>query len=854
LIQHLHSCLLIDGSTTVVDLALTILIMFIPHITTSLVNDLPKLFLIYARIVCWDQYSRDGSDRQARSETSESEQGSEPELSHVLHFDPTWDSIDCGIDGVQSVTPKANYLFTFLYGLFPLNFMNFVRKPRRYLKMKSYPNAGDLDFHGELIKTRTEIHRTQHRLHPNFFTTTPGDELTDNRWLKSDPADLVTECLGLCIAIATTFNDPGPPPTTKLPELPKRPRKQSSRSTIPIGDEETILPGTLTPVDIMPSNSWRNTQSSTLTTSSTYYHVDALKLPVRQSSRTTLLEPMSFSSRNTSPPGQSRTEDMVESPIEMRPQTPKRGDTKTGASAPPSPPRLATTPARTSSRKLQNFAQGLSRFPMPTQAMSVNDIQSTAILQRELMILKNDLNFERFQKQKYLEQIGHLHRKHIGEITVESDTQNLINKNRTLKGRLARADERHEQLKKEMATSRSQAKKFEDQQSARLKNYKEDERKWQIESQTLRHELDIARNECEGLKKLVVESERREHDYRNQLGALEHDMEEVNSLRTNLLDLEAKLREYELRDLEFERTKEEHENLGSELETTRLKLNSADSERERMRRQYEQKILSLEANARQSSQAAPGQLSASVQQMIDSALAASQSKLLQMRKNYTQLHHKFLELEIRNQELESQGQRPGSVLSLTKYADDAQLSTMGPGKVSRLPSVKQHDFAEPLILEEPYASQSLEGIHQQQQQGSYLSPTSPMALFAERPSRFDRSMTSQSVSPDQLSAMERVSTHDFQAHATEMLSSSSKSTYNDASSIKVQPQSEAREARVYGRGEPLLIQSTTVGWKHCTNLTITGGAQNLSKKKENVLTKKDRVTKTGGFRGLKGIM
>jgi Hamartin protein len=795
-IKHLHTCLLVDNSSTVVDLALTILIMFIPHITSTLVADLPTLFVIYARILCWDQYTK-RSDRPNLGEQSESDQGSDPEAKLTLDPDPSWDPIESS-EAEQFLAPKANYLFTFLYGLFPLNFMTFIRKPRRYLKMKGHAKSDQLDLHQNLIRSRTERHRSQHKLHSNFFTTTPEDELTDNRWVKSDPAELVSECLGLCIAVSFSLNDPGPPPTAKLPALPKKLKKQPSRAAIPAGDEDT-LGLAISPVeDHRPRSS---DHSTTLTTpSSAIYPLD-LKPPPRQLSHPSLLDHFSRQSRNGSPHSKGYTEELAESPTDMVPPPLRR----TTPSAPPSPSRSASTTPVNTIPKLQSFAQVLSRFPIPSPDLPGGELYNSAILQRELMLLKNELTFEKFQKQKYLEQIGHLQRKNMSDISVEADTQTLMNKNRALKARLSKFDERYEQLKKEVTASRSQAKKYEDQLTAKLKSLKEEEKQWQLENERLRHELTQARKECEELKNMIVESEQRENDSRTELGTLQIDLEEMSDIRSKLYEMSVKLREYEHRDLEFARSQETHHVLQSELETSRLKLNSSDAERERMRIKYEQKIFQLEASVRNVAQAVGGNGSMSglgnqpipnsIQQMIDSALAASQNKVQQLKKQYSQLQHRYLDLELRNQELEGNGPRPGSVLSLTRYADDSVIGGPSSARDSfisgNLParsrsSRRPHDFASPdnFIAEEDF-------MPDQQTQFAHAG----LALFPNTSSA-PPSRSNTSSERDMNMSLEQVITHDFQMSPMESLASTLK--YPDGQGMGGQGPNEQRS---YGRGK-----------------------------------------------------
>lgn len=697
LIQHLLNCLLIDTSATVVDLALTVLIMFIPHITSCLVSILPKLLLTYARVLCWDQYYNKTTEP---TETAETEDGTPPPEngSSVFDIDESWEQLQSDVDTVDAVHPQANYLFTFLYGLFPQNFMTFVRKPRRYLKMKNYPRADDLDLRQGLVRTRTEQHRCVHLLHPNFFTTTIEDELTDNRWLKTDPADLVTECMSLCIAVSHSLGDPGPPPTTKLPEIPKAvPRKQIPKTEgLLSSDEETSGAAS---VDTK-SNSWRNTQSTTITAPSTGFNVD-------KSSRASLPD-LSLQSRNNSP-GKGDGKD---------------GDETSPASRENSPPRPTSRPSSSANdfNRLQGFAQTISRSPNPISALPISMADNTAALQREIMLLKNDLNFERYLKQQHLAHIGNLQRKSVSEATVASETENLLNTNKTLKAKLIKANDLYGQLKRETTTSRNQAKKYEEQLSTKLKAYREEEKRWQAEATTLKHDLETSKREAEHLKNLIVESELREQDTRRKLITLQRDFEDLGTLRSQLVNAQAALSKFEMRDLDFQRSYEDQELLRTELEMLKMALTSRDAERERSKKTYEQKISVLEGRLR-TAQNAPGQgqLPASVQTMIESALAASNAKLSQLKKAHARLLQKYTDLELRNLELEAPERRsttsaggpgtarPNSVLSLTRYADDSALSgtallgrtnstraTVGTAQLARRP----HAFSDPSFFEE----------------------------------------------------------------------------------------------------------------------------------------------------------
>jgi hypothetical protein len=798
IIENLYNCILIDTSGTVVDLALTALIMFLPHITTSLVYSLPKLFVIYSRILCWDIYNKEG-EAPAETEGSDLEKSVHiAEANSALESDPSWEPLPRLFNTIEAVTPKANYLFTFLYGLFPLNFMNFIRKPRRYLKMKNYPGSHDLNLHQDAIRQRTEAHRATHKLHPNFFLTTPEDELTDNRWLKSDPADLVSECLGLYVANATTLNDPpGPPPTSKLPDIPKAPRnKHHVRPDALLAPDDDYV---TSPSEARSQNSsWRHTQSTTLTAPSVGTAFEP-SLPPRKTS-TDQLDPHSDSAREAStgvPTREGSPTGKSGRGIGSRPQS-RHGEKAAKKDVYgffPTPP-------------LQIFTQALAK---DHDGSPGSDIQNTAMLQREVMLLRNDLNFERFQKQQYLNQIGQLQRKHIKDATVESQNQNVLNAKKTLAAKLETSNRLYEQLKKESATSRSQSKRFEEQLTQKLKAAKEEEKLLQAEIQMLRHECDKQRKECEALQKLVVESENREQDSRNQLITQSLDIQEMESMQQRLQDMDEKLRDYQFKDLEIERAREDQDLLRNELKASRMNLDSRDAELDRMTKTYEQKISALNSRlqtAQEKSAPPSTQLSASVQQYVDNAMASSQSKLQQMKKNYARLLHKYTELELKCQELESGGRamsassnmRPSSVLSLTQYADDAAklpLAGSRESTVGRLHSLrKPHAFSDPLLMEGDISVSPVED-------NSRSNTSSSRGTYVNQPQRFEsfagtRPLRGISPPPLDTSSYEHSAAHDFHATTTGDMSNRHASRYmEDANNPRF---TSTPEARMHGRG------------------------------------------------------
>nr|POF16311.1 tuberous sclerosis 1 protein like [Quercus suber] len=265
LVEHLLKCLVNDTSTAVLSVALTSLIMLLPHIPGSLPSHLPRLFIIYSRLLCWEKFSP-LSDEAQRSLVTDDRIVTGPDVEDGygdVGVDMSWDKAAPKPALIETSTPELMTYFTYLYGMYPLNFMSYVRKPWRYLKNVDFPGADDFDLDQAVIRSRTEQFRQVHLAHPNFYNLTIEEELIDPKWPKSDPADVVAECNGLCINGRTSPLSPGPPPSGKLPEIPPLPPMTS------VGTRSGGCSPSISHASFKSGTSWRDNQSTALTASVT---------------------------------------------------------------------------------------------------------------------------------------------------------------------------------------------------------------------------------------------------------------------------------------------------------------------------------------------------------------------------------------------------------------------------------------------------------------------------------------------------------------------------------------------------------------------------------------------------------
>lgn len=610
LLDHLLQCLENDTSTTVISLALTVLIMFMPHLCNSLAKYLPRLFVVYTRVLCWDKFGvvhieemRFSGHPYSRTSTP---------VSIVKPESPTngvWQKLDSSFETASSTTPDVSDYFTFLYGLYPINLMTFIREPYKFLERADYNDIDQLDIEEETIRQRTEIYRQRHTLHPNFLVYTVETELSDqSRWMKVEPADVTAECIGLVNSNPLTESSRDRPrvdtlvpealiPTEDIPD-------ESLLSSDPV-DEDYLLnyddSSTYSSRAGDPSSQFNQNNNSSysevlgmFTRPPVGYGQKESPSPQPRDGKT----PDSPTIPHTlSPSDEDRVQDMIRLQETLRANFMDSKNVSTHsllqhnigpppAGHPPGPP--PGYGSVTASPRLDAYVHSLSHNTVPRSPAlrpAGTDTQgNVAFLQREVMLLKNDLNFERYLKQQHLSHIGHLQRKHIKEATAEAETQNFINTNKTLKAKLEEAKKAYAASRQETLKSKNQAKKWEAELTSKIRALREEQKAWRSEEESTKKALQAAREEADHLRKLLSESEEEGLRCRQKLQALTTEMDEVNKLRTFVDHLSNKLTDYESRSEEFEMQKHGEEAAVAQVERMKLRLQAREHESQSTKR------------------------------------------------------------------------------------------------------------------------------------------------------------------------------------------------------------------------------------------------------------------------------
>ncbi|CAK7268838.1 hypothetical protein SEPCBS57363_003297 [Sporothrix epigloea] len=677
LFDSLLRCLQIDTSTTVISLALTCLTMLLPNMPGTIVPYLAALFNIYARILFWDR-------EQPNADDLEKPISSLVEQSSALR---TWEKCTflTDIDGIA--IPHLLGYFNILYGLYPLNFMDYIRKPQRYLRHANAQDTDEVEIQPSEMRDRSEKYRQCHMLHPNFFSLTIDSEKTDfGRWIRSAAADVVAECVSLQISVDEMHPSQVDSITQRhllRAEVPiflqgsstvsasvTTAAETAQNQTIPEGAQLSALTGPASlssssqhplavlrrtseasqPCDLVRRDSTNisHTDSPTLgpMLSQNNYNADVLSVSTAVSDYSADGKPGLYQApANNSVPSLALShQDSI--PEQIR--SPSRTSWHLPSLSAPSPLHLLDSiDDRAEDEPDKNGEDGDEYVPGKNVGPITEEMMVKML--RQILLMKSDLNFERYMVQQHLSHIGALRRSNIRQAVTEAETQRLILANRTLKQRLEDAKKSEAQVKKEAEMSRNMSKNWGDLLSNKLKKLHTEHKTWTAEKEGLERDLQTAKEESEHLLVLVCKAEVRELKAKQDMQMLEGAAAEMEKLKEKVKTLEAAKRESQKLDTQLEQSQERSAKLENALEMLQMKLEAREDEFSRTRLYYQQQILSLNSRVSEALHGGPmgGEspiIPDKVQAQVVNALAASRAKYIELQKSHVRLTRRFNKL------------------------------------------------------------------------------------------------------------------------------------------------------------------------------------------------------------------
>ncbi|KAI0256629.1 hypothetical protein BJV78DRAFT_1117085 [Lactifluus subvellereus] len=483
LMSSILTSLLVDNSTTACTISLTTLTKLLPIFAVkdypTLKRMLPQLFVILARILCWRERGAPVHSPVAQNITSDEER-SATEGEHLVQAtegsrvpdtnpDLQWERLELSFDSAAALGPSPQQYFTFLYYLFPCNLIAFLRDPVGYLAERNVERPYAVDWEDvldhEQVKAKSELLLRQHVTHPQIIWHDTETEISNPEFFAQyDTARIVAESLLLEL---------------RNSHLAWK-GSIASEVTAPTDTKDNAVAPP--PLLVDTSDTGLGSMDST---------PPMQTIEIRSKPRVSLQEMV-----NTSIALKSHLDvDIVDStpiwpyelfPSETTPQSPGK--------------------------------------PEPGGSVA----QAIAALQREVLLLRNELNFESWLARENVRQIGRLFEQRIMNCNAEEERQNLHNKlreNKVLIGDLQR------KLKDHTEQTEMTKKKYADwnaELSRKLQDLREQKRNWVSETAALRLAEKELRAQFVAQGNLLAEAERRESQLKTSIKETEHKVARLN--------------------------------------------------------------------------------------------------------------------------------------------------------------------------------------------------------------------------------------------------------------------------------------------------------------------------------------
>ncbi|CAG8665650.1 9630_t:CDS:10 [Funneliformis caledonium] len=500
LLDSLLTSLQQDTSTTLLSLSLTSLIMLLPHICTSVITYLPRLYIIFVRIICWDKHNARLIDFEDEIIGNDDDGQETSGAVNVVN----WEQCDSSFDNVSSSPPNCMHLFTFLYGMFPCNTVKFLRNPTAWFKEMEQVTTVDDEIDDEIIRARSLPLLRRHKLHPSLITSDAEKELSDtSRWMKLEPADIVAEYVSYDMENATKNYD-----SNELEGFTKVLKEADTTASEVTTEKARPLSQAISMKEIMEVHQALKSGADIVVGDDPW----ASKI-------------ISYSNSLTS-------------------------------NHPISPPENNAPPLK------------------PT----TNIQASVAFLQREIMLLRNELNFEFYLKQQHLQHIGRLHRDHVLDSTVEAERQNLYNTCRTLRSQLSNTQAAFNRQRTETAHIKKKHVQWEDELNGKLKKYREEKKEWKGVLDKVEQELREAKLIIDVQNKQIEEISAKNFSLENQIILHEPQLQKLTEYEQRIDQLTKQLILWEADTRKFQEQKRLMESLVGKWHKMEVMLKAGEQE------------------------------------------------------------------------------------------------------------------------------------------------------------------------------------------------------------------------------------------------------------------------------------
>ncbi|KAG0259766.1 hypothetical protein BG011_002377 [Mortierella polycephala] len=199
---------------------------------------------------------------------------------------------------------------------------------------------------------------------------------------------------------------------------------------------------------------------------------------------------------------------------------------------------LTTTP-HDSSKGLDSIADSTT---MSSLVLMNQEYRRTIIsLERDLLMAKNELNFELFLKQQHIQQISKVHRAHVVDASVEAERQNLYNTCRSLKAQLQETRLLLEKEKSELEKRKNKQSHWDTELKNKMQIFRDERKQLQFEVERLKQDVKDTRQAQEIQERLLTEERKGTFQLKNTIEVISPKLKKMEEHEKRIAEMTRQL-------------------------------------------------------------------------------------------------------------------------------------------------------------------------------------------------------------------------------------------------------------------------------------------------------------------------
>ncbi|KAG0365765.1 hypothetical protein BGX24_003975, partial [Mortierella sp. AD032] len=209
-------------------------------------------------------------------------------------------------------------------------------------------------------------------------------------------------------------------------------------------------------------------------------------------------------------------------------------------------------------------------------------------LERDLLMAKNELNFELFLKQQHIQQISKVHRAHVLDASVEAERQNLYNTCRSLKAQLHETRTLLEKEKNELERRKNKQTHWDTDLKNKVQTFRDERKQLQFEVARLKQDIQDTRQVQEIQERLLTEERKGTFQLKNSIEDLSPKLKRMEEYEKRIEEMTRQLVLWETEQSKNQETQRQLEGVVSRWQSLELLLAAEKEESRTLRNRVSQ--------------------------------------------------------------------------------------------------------------------------------------------------------------------------------------------------------------------------------------------------------------------------